>query len=176
MSSALVQRFSTPWPRARRGHRCAFRAKPARERRKAKVLTWIALAVVDPTIDCRKSEIKLSLPDEQVCPFAQPKLGARVSAQTPPARKAPRKNFSAKIPRNPLISLDSDERIQGNPRKSNTRKGGFSQPNRQGPRKSKRRAAAALRTSQTGSASRAKRARLAPAFTPGNSAGRRGRR
>src|ERR1700728_2010284 len=25
----------------------------------------------------------------------------------------------AKIPRNPLISLDSDERIQGNPRKSN---------------------------------------------------------
>jgi hypothetical protein len=29
------------------------------------------------------------------------------------------KNLLAKIPRNPLISLDSDERIQGNPRKTN---------------------------------------------------------
>jgi hypothetical protein len=29
------------------------------------------------------------------------------------------KNLSAKIPRNPLISQDLDERIQGNPRKSN---------------------------------------------------------
>jgi hypothetical protein len=29
------------------------------------------------------------------------------------------------IPNNPLISLDSDERIQGNPRKSNAKKFGF---------------------------------------------------
>jgi hypothetical protein len=38
-----------------------------------------------------------------------------------------RKIFSAKIPRNPLISLDSDERIQGNPNKSKDQKAGFSQ-------------------------------------------------
>jgi hypothetical protein len=30
-----------------------------------------------------------------------------------------------KIPRNPLISLDSDEEIQGNPRNSNPHKQGF---------------------------------------------------
>jgi hypothetical protein len=36
-----------------------------------------------------------------------------------------------------LISLDSDERIQGNPRKSNPHKQVFSQPNGEVPRKSK---------------------------------------
>jgi hypothetical protein len=36
-----------------------------------------------------------------------------------PGGKRVTKIFSAKIPRNPLISLDSDERIQGNPRKNN---------------------------------------------------------
>jgi hypothetical protein len=35
------------------------------------------------------------------------------------------KNFPPKIPRNPLISLDSDERIQGNLGKSNPHKKGF---------------------------------------------------
>ena len=54
-----------------------------------------------------------------------------------PGKRA-RKNFSAKIPRNPLISLDSDERIQGNPRKSNPHKRRSSQRNGQEPRKSKR--------------------------------------
>src|ERR1700733_13481783 len=34
--------------------------------------------------------------------------------------KALRKNLSRFMPCNPLISLDSDERIQGNPRESNT--------------------------------------------------------
>ena len=34
-----------------------------------------------------------------------------------------------KFPRNPLISLDSDERIQGNPRESNRQNRGFSQQN-----------------------------------------------
>jgi hypothetical protein len=42
---------------------------------------------------------------------------------TDPAALAPgkgrKKKFSSKIPRNPLISLDSNERIQGNPNKSN---------------------------------------------------------
>src|ERR1700744_3914867 len=33
--------------------------------------------------------------------------------------RGPRNIFSASIARNPLISLDSDERIQGNPNKSN---------------------------------------------------------
>jgi hypothetical protein len=36
-----------------------------------------------------------------------------------------------------LISLDSDERIQGNPRKSNTQNMGFSQQNGEAPRKPK---------------------------------------
>jgi hypothetical protein len=47
------------------------------------------------------------------------------------------KNFPRKIPRNPLISLDSDERIQGNPRKSNPHKQGFSRRNGEAPRKPK---------------------------------------
>ncbi len=36
----------------------------------------------------------------------------------PPQAKGHEKFLSAKIPCNPLISLDSDERIQGNPRES----------------------------------------------------------
>jgi hypothetical protein len=49
-----------------------------------------------------------------------------------------RANFSsAKIPCNQLIRLDSDERIQGNPRKSNPHKRGFSQRNGGPPRKPK---------------------------------------
>ena len=40
-------------------------------------------------------------------------------------------------PCNPLISLDSDERIQGNPRKSNSGERRLSQPNSEAPRKSK---------------------------------------
>jgi hypothetical protein len=35
------------------------------------------------------------------------------------------KKYPRKIRRNPLISLDSDERIQGNPRKSNPPEEGF---------------------------------------------------
>src|ERR1700722_2019875 len=48
------------------------------------------------------------------------------------------KNCSRFKPRNPLKSLDSDERIQGNPRKSNPHERGSSQQNGQGPRKPKR--------------------------------------
>jgi hypothetical protein len=47
------------------------------------------------------------------------------------------KILAAKIQRNPLISLDSDERIQGNPRKSNSDPRGFSRPNGGGTRKPK---------------------------------------
>jgi hypothetical protein len=39
--------------------------------------------------------------------------------------EATRKILAPFFPRNPLISLDSDERIQGNPRKSNSHKLGF---------------------------------------------------
>ena len=47
------------------------------------------------------------------------------------------KNFLAKIPRNPLISPDSDERIQGNPRKSNRSKQRFPEEKDRSPRKTK---------------------------------------
>jgi hypothetical protein len=47
------------------------------------------------------------------------------------------KNSLTKIACNPLIRLVSDERIQGNPRKSNVQKLGFSYGNSHGPRKSK---------------------------------------
>jgi hypothetical protein len=43
------------------------------------------------------------------------------------ARENARKIFPAKIPLNPLISHDSDERIQGNPKESNSHQGGVSQ-------------------------------------------------
>jgi hypothetical protein len=48
------------------------------------------------------------------------------------------KKFPSFKPRNPLINLDSDKRIQVNPRQSNTHERGFSQRNGQGPRKPKR--------------------------------------
>src|ERR1700722_1809090 len=52
--------------------------------------------------------------------------------------KSERKNLLLKISCNPLISLDSDERIQGNPRKSKPHILGFSQRNGDRPRNSKR--------------------------------------
>ena len=79
-------------------------------------------------MSCRKSETKLSSPHEQSIPSACRILG-------PPFRrrfrddKSARKNLLLKIPCNPLISLDSDERIQGNPSFSNPQNLGFSQRN-----------------------------------------------
>ena len=55
-----------------------------------------------------------------------------------PWREEREKNYSAKIPRNPLKSLDSDEGIQGNPRKSSAFGRGFSRRNGDRPRKPKR--------------------------------------
>jgi hypothetical protein len=52
--------------------------------------------------------------------------------------KGLRKKFPRFKPRNPLKNLDSDERIQGNPRQSKAHERGSSQRNRQGPRKPKR--------------------------------------
>ena len=69
------------------------------------------------TISCSKSEIKLRLPHAQSCLSARP--GPMVP--TRPAAtggKTAKKNFSPLMPRNPLISLDSDresKEIQGNP-------------------------------------------------------------
>src|SRR5271156_5887979 len=52
--------------------------------------------------------------------------------------KTREKNYPRFKSRNPLISLDSDERIQGNPRESNPHEQGSSQRNGLGPRKPKR--------------------------------------
>jgi ABC-type oligopeptide transport system ATPase subunit len=64
----------------------------------------------------------------------------RPHAPVPASRhgRSAEKNFARFMPGNPLISLDSDERIQGNPRKSNPHDRRFSQRNDQGPRKPKR--------------------------------------
>jgi hypothetical protein len=56
--------------------------------------------------------------------FRSPRTPAPVAAPLN-ARKGARKIFSAKIRRNPLKTLDSDERIQGNPRKSKPQKRAF---------------------------------------------------
>jgi hypothetical protein len=65
--------------------------------------------------------------------------------------KAPWKNFSLKIWCNPLISLDSNERIQGNPSFYNPQNLGFSQAKRDVPRKPKPDQRAASRTASRGS-------------------------
>src|SRR5258708_33071990 len=80
-----------------------------------------ANAMRPATIYCRKSEIALSCAYEKSRPFACKDRPLRFRAADVGAQTA-LKNLSAKIQRNPLISLDSDERIQGNPRKSNPRK------------------------------------------------------
>jgi hypothetical protein len=79
---------------------------------------------------CRKSENRLSSSHEQFCPSAWPRPQAPVAAPLN-ARGRRAKIFFAKTPRNPLKSLDSDERIQGNPRESNPQKRGSSKRNAQ---------------------------------------------
>jgi hypothetical protein len=67
---------------------------------------------------CRKSEIALSCPDEHLYAFAaQNRRFARPRRDL--RGKSASKNFPMKIRRNPLIRLDSDEEIQGNPRPKN---------------------------------------------------------
>jgi hypothetical protein len=65
-----------------------------------------------------------------------PKSWAAIPAVLARRQKA-RDFLLAKIQRNPLKMLDSDERIQGNPSFSNPHKQGFSRPNGQEPRKPK---------------------------------------
>src|ERR1700722_20161875 len=55
----------------------------------------------------------------------------------PRAKPGLKKKPPRKIPRNPLISLDSDERIQGNPRNSNPHKLRFPRRNGEAPRRPK---------------------------------------
>jgi hypothetical protein len=75
-------------------------------------------------IYCGKSEGGLSLPHEK--PGASAWLRPATPALLQSARReAPRKKFSGFVPYNPLKSLDSDERIQGNPKKSNALNRGF---------------------------------------------------
>jgi hypothetical protein len=79
-------------------------------------------------MSCRKSEIELSLRHEQFVPSACQVMGW-------PFRrfwrddKNGRKNSPRFSPRNPLISLDPDEEIQGNPSFYNPQNLGFSQRN-----------------------------------------------
>jgi hypothetical protein len=79
-------------------------------------------------ISCRKSEVRLNLPHEQFCLSAY----QRPPIPDPSAchrGKTERKNFSAIMSRKPLKRFNSDERIQGNPRKSNAPHRGLSQQN-----------------------------------------------
>jgi hypothetical protein len=62
------------------------------------------------TIDSRKSKNQLDSAHEQFCAFVSP---------LPLRTKGHEKFIFVKIPRNPLKSLVSDERIQGNPSFSN---------------------------------------------------------
>ena len=73
----------------------------------------------EPTMSCRKTEVRLSWPHEQFCAFLYQSWGGH-SGAAHSRRQSDRKIFPAKFPHNPLISHDSDERIQGNPRKSNS--------------------------------------------------------
>jgi hypothetical protein len=59
-----------------------------------------------------------------ICPFVIAKAWANRSDGSFAATSG-EKNILQKNPRNPLISLDSDERIQGNPSFSNLVIGGF---------------------------------------------------
>jgi hypothetical protein len=75
-------------------------------------------------MSCRKSETRLSLSHDQSC--ASDGLDRTLPSRRHLAPgKASRKILLAKNPRNPLKSLVSGERIQGNPRKSNPQERGL---------------------------------------------------
>jgi hypothetical protein len=71
-----------------------------------------------------------------------------------PAAKGREKFSSGKKSRNPLKSLDSDERIQGNPRKSNRHNRGVSRQNSRDPRNPKRSTPPILQSPPTSGARR----------------------
>jgi hypothetical protein len=70
--------------------------------------------------------------------FRMVSTAAAAPARLDFADKSLTKYFPRFMPRNQLISHDSDERIQGNPRKSNPHNRGISQRNGHEPRKPKR--------------------------------------
>jgi hypothetical protein len=88
-------------------------------------------------ISCRKSETRLSSPHEQSCVSAPPQPRAVAPGASSPGAQGAMKQLPRFMPRNPLKNLDSDERIQGNPRKSNPHNRGFSEPKGHPPRKPK---------------------------------------
>src|SRR5271167_1489998 len=81
---------------------------------------------------CGKQQTKVTLPHEQSCDSEDHRPQALVPVPLNAMEKGLRKKFPRFKPRNPLKSLDSDERIQGNPRQSNTHQRGFSQRKGQG--------------------------------------------
>jgi hypothetical protein len=85
------------------------------------------------TIDCKKSEIELGSPNGRILLFLRPYASvARGEGESLD------KFFLPFFPHNPLKRLDSDERIQGNPRDSNTLEVRFSRRKSDKPRQSKR--------------------------------------
>jgi hypothetical protein len=74
-----------------------------------------------------------------------PRPQASVPARGSCKGKSARNYFPRFKPRNPLKSLDSDERIQGNPRQSNAHERVFWQRNGHKPRKSKPNTLSAIR-------------------------------
>jgi hypothetical protein len=102
------------------------------------VASWLRrpTVTVRATIPCRKAETRISSPYEQSCASACPKPWALFRHGSGHG-KAPRKKFLRFCPHNSLKRLDSDERIQGNPRKSNRHDRGISRRNSHAPRKSK---------------------------------------
>jgi hypothetical protein len=75
-------------------------------------------------IYCEKSENELSSLYESFLVLQRSHRQATIAVPRTRGRR-PTKEFSPIFARNALISLDSNERIQGNPRKSNSVRGGF---------------------------------------------------
>ena len=92
-------------------------------------------ATARTTIACRKSEAEVSSPHEQFRASVWPRPPLPSRRHGVAMGKGGRKIFPAKTTRNPLISLDSDERIQGNPSFSNPQKRGFPTPKWRGAKK-----------------------------------------
>jgi hypothetical protein len=90
----------------------------------ALLLDWRPKGSGQMTNSCRKLEIRLSLPHEQswVSAWPRPQLPFRWVLPRGAGRK---KYLSRHKSRNPLKSLDSDERIQGNPSESKAQKRGL---------------------------------------------------
>jgi hypothetical protein len=77
-------------------------------------------------LSCGKAEHELGLLYDRFCGSTFPRWRLFIFAlQMFKRRTGPAKISRAKIDRNPLISLNSDEGIQGNPRKSNSLEWGF---------------------------------------------------